>query len=232
MKTSIFIRSYPKDFVWLQYCLRSIQKFCTGFHEVVLALPEGCMFPATAERVVYVKERPPGYMHQQVSKVYADTYTDADAVLYCDSDCVFTEPVTPEVFMTGDKPNWLYTPWENTSPDAQKAWRGVMTKCLGEDPPAELMRRHPQLIPSWALQEFRAFILARHGLSAEDYIMSQPSGRFSEFNCLGFYLWLHHRDRIHWMNTEDYLPPTVLTQKWSHGGITPEIQDEFERILG
>jgi hypothetical protein len=231
MKTSIFIRSYPKDFQWLRYCLHSIHKFCSGFDEVVIAIPEGSEFPATLERVVHIPDIQPGYLAQQSSKVHADILTGADQISFVDSDCVFTTPVTPETFMTDGRPNWLYTPWDEVGDDARHAWGPVMEKCIGKVSPAEWMRRHPQLIPAWALQEFRGFIMERHGMTAEDYIMSQLPGRFSEFNCIGFYLWEHHRDKINWQNTDDGVPPAVLDQHWSHGGMTPEIREKIQTVL-
>lgn len=232
MTTAIFIRSYSKDFPWLSYALRSIQKFATGFSETVIVIPDTDDLPGlTAERVVKVKDTMPGYMAQQNSKLHADLYSDADFFLYVDSDCVFTEPVTPETFLTEGKVNWLHTPFERVGEDARRAWFEVMRKCLGEEPPSEFMRRHPQLIPRWALQEFRGFVVEKHGVSLEHYIASQPLGAFSEFNCIGHYLWLHHHEKIHWLNTDDGVPPTVLDQRWSHGGVTPEIREQMERTL-
>ena len=232
MTTDIFIRSYAKDFPWLSYALRSIRKFATGFREVVIAIPDTEDLPkASGVRVVKAKDVMPGYMQQQATKMYADTFSDADAFLFMDSDCMFTEPVTPETFQTDGVPNWLHTPWDKVGEDAKRAWGDVMKKCIGEEPPSEMMRRHPQLIPRWALQEFRGFVAKRHGVSLEYYIKSQPHGHFSEFNCIGFFLWLHHHEKINWINTEEFLPPTVLKQWWSHGGITPEIREEMERIL-
>ena len=35
----IVIRSYYKDFRWLEWCLRSIDRFCQGFRQVVLVVP-------------------------------------------------------------------------------------------------------------------------------------------------------------------------------------------------
>jgi len=232
MTTDIFIRSYARDFPWLAYALRSIQKFATGFRDVVVVIPDTDDLPGlTVERVIKVKDVMPGYMAQQSTKLYADTFSDADAFLFMDSDCIFTEPVTPETFLTDGRPNWLHTPFEKVGEDARTAWYEVMRKCLGEDPPSEFMRRHPQLIPRWALEEFRGFVAARHGVSLEHYIKSQPHGQFSEFNCIGFYLWLHHREKVEWINTEERLPPTVLKQFWSHGGISPEIRGEMESLL-
>ena len=232
MTYDIFIKSYRGDFKWLSYCLRSIQKFATGFRDIVIVIPDtDSLDHLTAERVIKVKESGDPYMFQQAVKMSADEYSDADFFSFVDSDCIFTEAVTPETFMTDGKVNWLHTPWSQIADDTSKVWSEVMRRCIGEDPPAEYMRRHPQMIPRWALQEFRGFVAEKHGVSLEHYILSQPGRYFSEFNCIGFYLWLYHREKIHWMDTTDGIPPTVLIQKWSWGGLTPEIRQEFETIL-
>ena len=36
----IMIRSYWRDFAWLEYCLRSIERYCTGFRAVIVAIPK------------------------------------------------------------------------------------------------------------------------------------------------------------------------------------------------
>lgn len=232
MTYTIFIKSYRGDFRWLTYCLRSIQKFATGFKEIVIVIPDtDNLDHLTAERVIKVKESGTPYMFQQAVKMYADTYTDADFISFVDSDCVFTEPVTPETFMTDGKVNWLHTPWEHIADETSKVWREVMRRCVGKDAPAEFMRRHPQMIPRWALEEFRGFVAQKHGVSLEHYILSQPGRSFSEFNCIGFYLWLHHYDKIHWIDTSEGIPPTVLKQFWSWGGLTPEIEREIKSLL-
>lgn len=232
MTTDIFIKSYRGDFEWLPGCLHSIQKYATGFRDVVIVVPDtDSLDHLTVEKVIKVTELGHPYMFQQVVKMFADTYTNADFISFVDSDCVFTSPVTPETFMTNGKPNWLHTPWDKTGEDARSAWGDVMLKCIGEFPPSEFMRRHPQLVPRWALEEFRGFVSSKHGVSLDHYILNQPGRCFSEFNCLGFFLWLHHREKFHWINTEEWLPPAVLKQFWSHGGMTPDIENEIATLL-
>ncbi len=232
MTTALFIKSYEKDFPWLLYALKSIAKFASGFSEIVVVIPEDSPdLPLTAERVVKVRERGDPYLFQQVCKLDADSYTDADQVCYMDSDCIFTEDVAPETFMTGGKPNWLITPMASIGEDARKAWFQVMADALGETPPYEFMRRHPQVIPRGILADFREFMAAKHGTPLESYILDRPGPSFSEFNVCGFYCHLHRRDHFHWINTEDCLPPTVLRQHWSHSGVTPDVAAEMEAIL-
>jgi hypothetical protein len=151
--------------------------------------------------------------------------------MYLDSDCVLTEPVTPATFMDGDKPRWLITPWKDCM-EVKKHWFHVLCRCLQECPEHEFMRRHGLMIPRWALQAFRDFILATHGIEMPAYVMNVSKHEFSEFNCIGFYLWLHHRDKIAWHDTSILgVPPCPIEQAWSWSEMTQEHRNRMEMLL-
>jgi len=214
----IFIRTYPGDAAYHEKCLASIDKFCTGFRRVV---------------VVDKTDRSPriGYLQQQVDKLHADTWTDADYVLITDSDTIMTEPVTPESFMRHGKPIWLHTPWtpEMLAHTGTRAWFNCMKDFFGEDPPSEFMRRQGFMFPRWILHELRKFCVEKHGVALSDYIMNR--GVFSEWNVLGCFAWMRHHDTFSWVNTDtDELPPLRLRQFWSHDPIEKNLP-EIERIL-
>src|SRR4029077_1542764 len=109
MTCSILVKSFPKDFGWLSYCLKSIHKFASGFEEVVVIIPDDCDLPLTAERLVKVHEPGPsatnaghhgtGYAYQQVVKMNSDKYCTSDFILHIDSDTIFTRPVKPKDFL-------------------------------------------------------------------------------------------------------------------------------------
>lgn len=235
MNTSIFIRSYAPDFQWLSFCLRSIHKFASGFKEVVIAVPEGHeqgLKHLTVERVMTVHDGQPGYLCQQSDKMHADLHARSDFCLHVDSDCTFHTQCTPETFMREGKPIWMWTPWADLSGDEKKSWFAVMCKAIQECPSGEMMRRHPQLIPVWAYGAFREFMQKLHGITLTEYIMSQPKHEYSEFNVLGFYLYLHHRDKFFWWNTSEMgVPPTVLDQAWSHEPMTDETRRKLTAAL-
>jgi len=125
MIVDIFIKTYHKDFVWLQYCLKSIQKFANGFRNIVIVsdndgnkIPEEYLIPNC--KVFYVDipritptyvEHGVGYLWQQYIKLNWIEYTDADAVLIMDSDELFTQFITPENFQKNHKFTWNYRPW-------------------------------------------------------------------------------------------------------------------------
>lgn len=233
MTTDIIIKSYRGDFPWLPYCLRSIQKFATGFRDIVIIIPEtDSLDHLTVERVVKVREpEGDGYMAQQVVKLHADTYTDADFILHIDSDCLFTRPSTPEDFLVDGKADWWITPMANASENARAAWIGPMRKCVGLEPEFEYMRRNTMMVPRQAYGLFRDFIHEKHGVSTEHYVMNQNGRQFSEYNSLGFFLHTHHPDMVHWRNTEDGFPQPRERQFWSWGGLTPEVKAEINEIL-
>lgn len=37
----IFIKTYPGDFVWLEFCIKSIQKFITGYRKIIIVTDSG-----------------------------------------------------------------------------------------------------------------------------------------------------------------------------------------------
>ena len=231
MKTSIFIRSYAKDFHWLAYCLRSIQKFATGFSEIVIACPESdapLLSHLTEERVIPVHNGPPFYLQQQVDKLKADLHTRADYIVHVDSDMIFTRPVSPADYMRDGNPIWVVTPFMDKE---MRAWMHVMVKCFHKMPPYEFMRKCSIIAPGWIYEEFRKFIQEYHGISMEAYVMNQPGNEFSEYNCLGFFAWLNFKDKFYWHDTEKEGADWPFKQYWSYSGMTPGERQEIENYL-
>jgi hypothetical protein len=236
----IFIKSFPGDYEWLEYCLRSIAKFATGFRNVVVIVPkmsmDGGIWPpgmgTVSVRIIDVEEPQNGYLFQQVCKLNADKYTDADFVLFMDSDCIFTRPVTPETFMRDGKIMWLMTPMDKAREDQRAAWISVMTKWMNKAPEYEFMHRHPFMFPRWFFEKIRGFCASQHSQALDNYILKQPGRAFSEFNCAGFLAYEHFRDRFEWINTAtDQVPPATVLQNWSPAGLTEATKAELEAIL-
>ncbi len=243
MTCSILIKSFPKDFAWLSYCLKSIHKFATGFSEIVVIIPDDSDLRLTQERVVKVHEPGPsaqspgnhgtGYVFQQVVKMNADKYTTSDFVCHMDSDCVFTRPVTPDDLMVDGKPLWLMTPFVEIMPhdknlpahfESIKAFSGIA-------PEFEMMRRHSQVIPRWAYGCFRDYTQQIHGQSFEQWAMAQKFRGVTEFNLIGQFLLREFPNFIHFHDTRFGIPESYVKQWWSWGGLTPEIKVEIEAAL-
>lgn len=244
MTTDIFLRSYAGDIGWVPYALRSIQKFVTGIREIVIVVPANdyALFKSLnfTREVLYPSKLKPfedDYLGQQSEKLQADFYTQADYILYWDSDCIATRKFTPDDLCVERKPRWLMTPYSKLvkpdgSPDTP--WQPVTEKAIANSVEHEFMRAHPFIVPWDALSAFRRYMQSTHGCSIGEYIERQPGRSFSEWNAIG--AWAYYNDNAHdlfyWWNTEtDGVPEPVIKQHWSYGGITPEIRAEIERIL-
>lgn len=233
MTTDLFVKSFSNDYEWLKYCLRSIQRFATGFRRVVVVVPQGEKPPTgTAEVVFHVAEYGEPYDFQQVIKMHADHFTDAEFICVTDSDTIFTRPVRPEDFIADQRRvRWLYTPYVSLSGDDSQTWKKVTEKFIGHEVGFEFMRRQPFTIPRWALQELRAWCHKVHGVTLERYIMTQPNREVSEFNFLGAYLWFYHRDKVEWQNTDEEMGTVFTHQSYSWGGFNPDLVKHLEAAL-
>lgn len=247
----IFIKTHAADHDWLEWCLKSIQKYATGFNRIVLMDTDSfCLTNEWFLRSFRNKELPvgvcmvtggngqPGYLAQQKEKLYADSHSpNADFILFMDSDCVFTKPVKPQDFIRDRKPIWLKTPFGNARED-QQVWKPIMAKFVGKEPQHEFMRRHPFCLPRWAFEELRNFCRYRHGMELADYIMAQAvPGKmltFSEWNCAGFFLHEFHYDKVAWIDTtKDEVPEAMAYQGFTHAGEGRKQEDiaKFREIL-
>ena len=236
--TDILIKSCKKDADWLVFSLRSIQRFCTGFRQVVLLFPEAekdALTPLniTSEKVFFTQDRPDFYLWQQVEKMRAYAYTDATFVTFVDSDVMFTKPCSPQDLLHEGKPIVLYTPYSvlvDQSGNPTTPWQKTTEAALKRAVEFEFMRRFPMTASLRLLHEFDAFMVETHNQSVESYVMSQRT--FSEFNSLGAFAYYFQPESCHFVNTEPQpIPPPVARQGWSWGGLTPEIRAEMEALL-
>lgn len=231
----IVIRTYSKDLEWLKYSLQSIYKFCSGFRNIIIIIPEKQKhlldaLNLTQEKIFTCPDYKDDYLGQQITKICADQYSDADYIMFGDSDTLITQPLKPEYLFREDKPIILKTSYEkigNTVP-----WKSVTQKALGFDVQFEFMRRHPFLYRSDTLKEFRAYMKQLHGKEVGEYINKQPDRAFSEFNAIGAFADKFEHDKYYFQDTEtEPLPPLYVRQFWSWGGITNEVLEELNNIL-
>lgn len=237
----IFIRTYPGDYKWLDYCLKSIAKFCTGFRKVWIITPqcnpqpEGSLLLKNGSLIAVQwkemqDETQDGYLAQQITKMYADVITgyQPDYILHVDSDVIFTRPTTPVDFLSDGKPIAYYTPYTAI----ETPWQPITEKFLNDKVEFEFMRRFPILMPRWIYPRIREFCHKTHGVIISDYIRMQPARAFSEFNAMGAYAYKYHREMFRFINTlEITLPMPQAIQFHSWGGITPEAKNKLDVIF-
>jgi hypothetical protein len=198
--TDLVLRSYRGDFGWLAYALRSLHRHAKGVRNYHIIVPAGdshLLAHLTAEQVHECPIYGDDYLGQQVSKLMADVYSDAEYILHWDSDTVLLKPMSPLSLMVDGKPIVYYEPYEKVG---REPWQPIVTEVLGWEPKYEFMRRHPFMYPRWLHVEVRQFLEERHGMSLEQYITNRPYRSFSEFNVLGAYAYEKHRDKFAWMD--------------------------------
>jgi len=236
MTTSIFIKSYRADFPWLEYALKSIDKYTDNFLEVVLVLPEQdrgrcqfkCKYPLS---VVYVNEvAGKGYLQQQAVKLQAHNYIAGDYVLFTDSDTMFTTHVTPSTYVRNYNPYILKTSYAELG--NQVPWKPIVEKCLGFEAAYEYMRRQPFMFWTKSLEDLNIWYRQEKKSTLHDYIMSQPHNAFSEYNVLGAWLETFQPYSYLFIDTaKEPLPELTTKQFWSYSGITESIKEELDEIV-
>lgn len=228
MRVSILIVSWLQDRQWLDYCLRSIAKFASGFHETVVLVPEQehasfvaqlplpngvrwATYPRTTEKAKW-------HLHHQVMKCHADLWCpDADFVLHTDSDCVFSEPVAPEDYFIVGKPVMLMEEYKRL---VDNPWQIPTQNTLKRLVRYEFMRRHPQVNPVGVYRALRDHVRDLHHQPFDAYVLSRkadfPWG-FSEHNVIGAFAWSAFHDAYHWIDVAKHKRPAdKLVQFWSH----------------
>ena len=227
----IFIKSYRKDFNWLNYCLMSIKRNVTGYSNVILLIPEADkhLFDTRdlPERTLihYVNEYGNGFLFQQWCKINAPAYSFADFILFADSDCFFDHPIDLQYYVADGRPEILYTEWAKVA-DAI-CWKGVTENLI--ECPYEFMRRNCLIYHRDTLVR-----LGEYFPDLERLIMA--SATFSEFNLIGAYAYKFERNDYNFINTDNwvYTEPKAV-QFWSHAtkeeGASELQLREYIRIL-
>lgn len=227
----IFYKSYKKDFWLLHYSLLSITKNVTGYNNIILLIPESEKHDFDTrelpERTLihYVNEEGNGYLFQQWCKLNAAAYSNADFILFADSDCIFDHKINLQDFIP--VPEILYTSYDQL-PDAI-IWQKPTEQLIGDPQPYEWMRRNCLIYHRSTLVNLNAW---KPGLKK----IVMESKRFSEFNLIGAYAWKFERDKYNFVNTDNwqYVPPKAI-QVWSHASKEPGADElhlrEYIRIL-
>ncbi len=238
MTTTIFIRSWYKDLPWLEWSLRSIVKFTSGFSGLVVMVPDDKYQGAMEEMcnrygakcVVGVQEPlGKGNLCAQLYAMCADKVCTTDFILYWDSDCVWTDDVTPVTYFDVQElhalPYLCVRPWDSCRDDERLAWEATTDTVLGFKTDFSTMVRHPAVHPAWILPKLRSYIEKVHRMRFDEFVLSRkadfPQG-LSEFNLLGNFARQFFPENYSWVDLSvSAQPRNPYLQYWSHGGLKP-----------
>lgn len=250
--TDIFTITFWRDAAWLELLCYSVQKYATGFRSHIVLIPrrDESICRPIVERYgatpVIVNEYGNGNLFQCAAKSHAYLYSDAEAILFLDSDCWLTCPTTPESFMQYGKPLLLFTPYAVINAGLKEGdnftpWQQGTENAIGYTVENEYMRRGGQMHIATLLRDAMQRLETQHKKKSWDYIMECPptwlpngaSPGYSEFNYLGAVAHSIWWERYACLNTvSDEIPDTPINQGWSHKHPTQSHKrDEIEREL-
>lgn len=237
MKVEIFIVSCAKHFSWLEYALRSIAEFADGFSRTTILIPRGQeqelpedirapTFGTVPQRIQLGDEWPEkGFLWHMAQIMRADEWCpEADFILHTDSDCLFTEPVTPDDYFVDGKPVLYYEKFASIARKHPEVgvWQSVVQECLPFPVRYETMRRHPAVHHRSVYAKAREQIESKTKKPSDEYIAScrnEFPQSFCEFVTLGNVAMEYFRSHYHLVDTfgfQNGFPPQKLTQFWSH----------------
>lgn len=246
MIADILIVSVAKDVTWLDCCLRSIDKFVSGFRQIIVVVPgrDANWFTRFhGKRRVTVRHFDEvdgkGMLHSDVIRMSGDIWCPgSDVVLSLDSDCLFVKPVDPSYYLHGGKPRWYYEPYERMIRDSafphasrhgdkwiahRHQWKRWTADALGFEPEVATQCAQPQMYWTWIYKQVRDHLTKRHG-DFQRYVLSGPNAfpqQFNEVETMGAFSWRFHRNSYHWIDSASRAiayGSEELHQFWSHGG--------------
>lgn len=228
---TIFIRTFKRDIVWLDYCLQSIHKNLKGWDEIIICIPEN-----QKHHLIHVKDAKiilspvfnDDYIGQQISKLLAYQHAAHNYILFVDSDLVFLPEANVSDLLREDLPIIGKERYSQPKYPAVRKWQPVVEKLFGEKPEWEYMglNASSRLYHRSTLAAFH-----QHFPSIVDYAQCQPKHKFSEFNFLGFFAEKFEPKKYCFIDIHDEKVPAIKARQfWSWGGITPEIEAELNKL--
>lgn len=240
MKTDILIVTFKRDFIYLEWCLKSISKFASGFNSIIILIPNQDLsdllgittqFPELESLIrirtgeEWIDKGMTWHMYQIIC---SDQLTDADFICHIDADCIFTAPVTPETFIKDGKPILQYERLESITKRHAGVglWGEVTQRCLPFPVHFETMRQHGETYTRETYAETRRLMEVKTGVPVEEYIRSGQNAfpqQWCEFVTLGnvaihcFWPKYHLVDNALKENPDKGDFP--IGQFWSHGAI-------------
>lgn len=240
LTTDLFLVTYPKDYPWLEFLFKSINRYVTGFRKLVVVIEAQDEIPVQLRAYGpdawevktcrdYRGTDYPGYTGQAVEKLRAWSYTNADRIFILDSDLVFTRPVDLETDARANiqKPVVVNRPWEEAGEAV--CWHPSTVELLG-NAPFETMCCHPFIFPGWMLHRLW------EELSGEEKLLQNPprddrgAPCISDFNVMGNYA-LRFPDVFTSYNHHEEIPPNFIHQFWSHHTPNhPEVRAKLQEL--
>ena len=256
MIIDIFIRTYKRDFPLLKCTLYSILKYVTSFRSIIitvrnkeyielmntLKIEQFFINNSDNFKIIPVPNFNDNmdYFGQQITKLYADVYTNAEYIMFVDSDCVFYDnfDIQKEMFDKDKKVILLVEKWENL-PKMYDVWKTFLQVCDFKTE-FEFMRRMPLIYPSKIFKNLRDYISAKYKIKFTEACLQiynstniyLPHKYFSEFNLLGAYSYIYEPNYFNFMKQNEAQPiPIKQVQHYDFSYDVKKQLQEMKKIL-
>jgi hypothetical protein len=262
MKCDIVIKTWKPDLPWLSYCLRFLRKnWKERSSGIVIIANNDCREGMKAmnlnsggevayfrgERVFYVDPWPDTYNFHMYATMLADDFTDAELLLFMDSDLMLVQPASLADFTSNNRPV-IYC--ESTAKmlalavPAMKVhcqtWYPIMQEFFGIYPTNDFMAVFPMLYWADTLQGVRRMITHKTGRSVEDALYSDKPFRpenftkhkftFCDYEIIGMWAHLNDPKRYCFKPLSERAPDkTRLYHSWTQWN--NGTQSELEKLL-
>jgi hypothetical protein len=234
----VFIRSYYRDFRWLALAIRSMEQFVTGYRQLVVVVPEGSLArldfvgSCSSKNVVFKScaDFANDYIGQQVTKLHADLYTEADFILHLDSDQIFVTAcdLRERLFESGKLK--MSVNWSGRRP-TNDGWRRCCDSFFGHAFTCDLAAPLPLAVPRHIYAALRDCCEEKHGKSITNYALETTADRFCEMALLRGFAMLREAKKYEWVDTTyDALIPECRTF-WSRSSTPSTIARSLPACL-
>lgn len=217
----IVIRSYYRDQHWLALALRSIELFVTGYRQVVVVLPRaslarvgGGVIPASPRvRMCTCPDYADDYLGQQLTKLQADCFTDAQTIVHLDSDQIFVAPceLSDRLFDGGR----LRVAFSSGGRPETDGWRRSPAEFLGRPVLVDLTTPPPLALPRDVYAAVRDLCQRIHQRSIADYVLTTRSDRLCEVALLRACALTTKPERYAWIDADRHELVPECRSFWS-----------------
>lgn len=199
MRVSLLVCTYWQDADWWPWFCLSERKYCTGWHEKVLAVPEqdAALFREKAAEFgwrlyTWPERRDVGQLHHHVIVCRADEVCpEADVVCHLDPDAPLKAAFTPAARVTDDGRVICSTRSYSTLDDRWGCWQRATERAIGGRSFLETMLKFPLAYPRALYAEVRRAVEVHTKRKFDDYLLNgwtkQEDARlhFAEYSTLG-----------------------------------------------
>ena len=245
LTVDIIVKTYPTDYDWLVYLWRSFSRV-SGYRNIVVLLEEQYPIPpglpsnaVVARTRRYVGTDYPSNLGSVVERLRAWSYTDADRIVYVDSDCMWSRDVDLQTDPTIniEKPVVLWRTWGEA--EGAAFLREATAQTLGYMPKFETMCRYPFCYPrevvkacwDWCGGEERIYNLStkeeRESAGVPPYCRTLSP---TDWDTLGNYAIDHRPGSITATHVKD-AGPRCIEQFWSwHRPTNPRVRERLAAL--